>query len=125
MARALSVLDYFEVVLPTILRWKGPAASALGINVLFVVNGKGGGTWTIRLRPPTAGVVEGSEWKSDLTIKITVEEMGNILIGKFDAPRAIGDGNVELSGDLRCLRRIAFLFQMGGHEAEVRSTSLV
>ncbi|MBJ80031.1 MAG: hypothetical protein CMH60_01815 [Myxococcales bacterium] len=121
MAEALSVFDYFEVVLPSILRWKGPAASALGINVLFIVNGKGGGTWTIRLRPPTAGVVSGSEWKADLQIKITADEMANILVGKFDANKAIAEGNVELSGDLRCLRRIAFLFQMGGHEAEIRA----
>ena len=124
MAEALSVFDYFEVVLPTILRWKGPAASALGINVLFIVNGKGGGTWTIRLRPPTAGVVAGNEWKADLQVKITAEEMGNILIGKFDANRAIAAGNVDMSGDLRCLRRIAFLFQMGGHEAEIRSSTV-
>ena len=125
MAQGLSVNDYFEVVLPSILRWKGPAAAALGINVLFVVNGKGGGTWTIRLRPPSAGVVAGSEWKANLKIKITAEEMGNILIGKFDASTAIAEGNVELSGDLRCLRRIAFLFQMGGHEAEIRSSPTV
>ena len=68
MSTSLSPKDYFEVVLPTLLRWKGPAAAALGVNVLFVVTGRGGGTWTIRLRPPVAGVVAGSEWKADLHI---------------------------------------------------------
>ena len=66
---AVSPSDYFEVVLPTILRWKGPAAAALGVNVRFVVTGRGGGTWTVRLRPPMAGVVQGSEWKADLIIR--------------------------------------------------------
>ena len=121
MSGPLSPRDYFEVVLPTILRWKGPAAAALGVNLCFVVNGKGGGTWTVRLRPPAAGVVPGSEWKADLTITITAAEMVNILAGTFDARRAIGEGNIELRGDLGILRRVGFLFQSGGSQAEVRS----
>ena len=122
MAKVLTPKDYFEVVLPTMLRWKGPAAAALGVNVRFVVTGRGGGTWTIRLRPPVAAVVVGSEWKADLTIKITAEEMTNILTGTFDARKAIGEGNIELTGDLTVLKRVGFLFQSGGTEAEVRST---
>jgi hypothetical protein len=123
MPKALSAQDYFQVVLPTLLRWKGPAAAALGANVRFEVTGRGGGTWTVRLRPPAAGVVPGSEWKADLTIRVTAEEMQNILAGTFDARRAIGEGNIELRGDLSILKRIGFLFQTGGTEAEVRSTS--
>jgi hypothetical protein len=121
MANPLSPNDYFHVVLPTILRWKGPAAAALGVNVRFVVTGRGGGTWTVRLRPPVAGVVAGSEWKADLTIKITATEMVNMLSGKFDARRAIVEGNIELSGDLSVLKRVAFMFQTGGSQADVRS----
>lgn len=121
MAPALSPRDYFEVVLPTILRWKGAAATALGVNVLFVVTGKGGGTWTVRLRSPVAGVVTGDEWKWDLKVEITVAEMVNILAGTFDARQALADGNVELSGDLNVLKRVGFLFQAGGTATEVRA----
>ncbi len=121
--KSLSPRDYFEVVLPTMLRWKGPAAAALGVNVRFNVTGRGGGVWTIRLRPPVAAVVAGSEWKADLVIKITVEEMSNILAGSFDARRAIADGNVELLGDLSVLKRVGFLFQTGGTEADIRASS--
>ena len=121
MSSSLSPRDYFEVVLPAILRWKGPAAAALGVNLCFVVNGKGGGTWTIRLRPPAAGVVPGHEWKADLTIKITTAEMSNILAGTFDARAAIAEGNIELKGDVSLLRRVGFLFQSGGSEAEIRT----
>lgn len=123
MSKGVSAKDYFEVVLPTLLRWKGPAAAALGVNIRFDVTGRGGGTWTVRLRPPAAGVVPGSEWKADLTIRITAGEMENILAGTFDARRAIGEGNIELRGDLSILRRIGFLFQSGGTEAEVRSAA--
>ncbi len=118
--KTLSPKDYFEVVLPTMLRWKGPAAAALGVNVRFQVTGRGGGTWTIRLRPPVAAVVAGSEWKADLTIKITSGEMSNILTGSFDARQAIADGNIELYGDLSVLKRVGFLFSSGGTQAEVR-----
>lgn len=121
MSAPINPVDYFEVVLPTLLRWKGPAAAALGVTVRFVVSGRGGGTWTVRLRPPKAGVVEGAEWKADLTIKITAEELINMLTGKFDARKAIAEGNIELSGDLRVLRRIGFLFQSGGSVTEVRA----
>jgi len=123
MMKALSPTDYFEIVLPNILRWKGPAAAALGVNLCFMVTGRGGGTWTIRLRPPAAGVVTGNEWKADLTIKITAAEMMNILAGTFDARRAIAAGNIELRGDVSLLKRVGFLFQSGGSEAEVRHTS--
>jgi len=118
--KTLSPKDYFEVVLPTMLRWKGPAAAALGVNVRFQVTGRGGGTWTIRLRPPVAAVVVGSEWKADLTIKITSGEMSNILAGTFDARKAIADGNIELYGDLSVLKRVGFLFSSGGTQTEVR-----
>jgi hypothetical protein len=121
MAEALTPTDYFQVVLPTILRWKGPAAAALGANVRFVVTGRGGGTWTVRLRPPAAGVVAGSEWKADLVIKITSGEMSNILAGRFDARRAVGEGTIELSGDISIVKRIGFLFQSGGSATEVRA----
>lgn len=122
MPKALTANEYFETVLPAMLRWKGPAAAAVGVNVRFVVTGRGGGTWTIRLRPPVAGVVEGAEWKADLTIKITATEMEKMLNGTFDARKALIEGNVELSGDLTVLKRVGFLFQAGGTATEVRTT---
>ena len=123
MDAPVTAADYFGVILPTLLRWKGPAAAALGTTVRFVVSGRGGGTWTVRLRPPKAGVVEGSEWKADLVIKITADELVNMLTGTFDARKAIALGNIELSGDLTVLRRVGFLFQQGGSQAEVRTAA--
>jgi hypothetical protein len=120
VSQPVSPLDYFEVVLPSLLRWKGPAATALGVAVRFVVTGVGGGTWTVLLRPPKAGVVEGSEWKADLEIKITAGEMINMLTGRFDPRRAVGEGNVEMKGDLMVLRRVGFLFQAGGSSTDIR-----
>lgn len=123
MSRALSFVDYFSVALPKILRAKGAAATALGVNVRFVVTGRGGGTWTIRLRPPAACVVAGSEWKANLIITITAAEMAHMLEGTFDARAALLAGNIELSGDLSVLRQVGFLLQ-GGAAAPAEPAAL-
>jgi len=120
MPEDITPSDYFGVVLPTMLRWKGPAAAAVGVVVRFEVSGRGGGTWTVRLRPPKAGVVEGTDWKPNLGIKITAKELTNMLSGRFDAKKALSEGNIELSGDLSVLKRVGFLFQSGGNPNEVR-----
>lgn len=111
---ALSVSDYFETALPKILRLKNSHAVELNVNVRFVVTGRGGGTWTLRLRPPAARVVPGAEWKADLAVRITAAELQNILAGCFDARRAIAQGNVEFTGDTHILRRVGFIFQLPG-----------
>lgn len=111
MANSLSFVDYFEAALPRILKGKGADATSLGANVRFVVTGRGGGTWTVRLRPPAACVVTGGEWKADLIITITAAEMSRMLSGTFDARRALAAGNIELHGDLGLLRRVGFLLQ--------------
>jgi hypothetical protein len=111
MANPLSFVDYFAVALPSILKGKGTQATALGANVRFVVTGRGGGTWTVRLRPPAARVVTGGEWKADLTITIIADEMNRMLAGTFDAREALANGNIELKGDLTLLRRVGFLLQ--------------
>lgn len=110
MSHALSLDPYFSVALPEILRRQGAGATAIGRVVRFVVTGRGGGAWTLRLRPPVARVVRGAEWKADLIIKITFEEMHNILRGSFNAREAIAAGNIEMAGDLSLMRAIGFLF---------------
>ena len=110
MSHALSLDPYFSVALPEILRRQGADATAVGRVVRFVVTGRGGGVWTLRLRPPAARVVRGAEWKADLVIKITFDEMQNILRGAFNARQAIAAGNIEMAGDLTLVRAIGFLF---------------
>lgn len=111
MPMSLNIAQYFRVALPTVLRSAGRRATELGVNVRFAVTGRGGGIWTLRLRPPQACVVPGAEWKADLEIRITSTEMHNILAGQFDPQQAMRHGNVEFSGELEILRKLGFLFQ--------------
>lgn len=106
----LSVRDYFEVVLPTMLKWKGNDATILNKRLRFFISDLNE-SWTVCLTPPEATVVAGGEDKVDLTLKITSKVMQDILGGRFDARKAIADGEIELYGDLKLLKPVGSLFQ--------------
>lgn len=106
----LSVRDYFEVVLPTMLRWKGNEATKLNKRIRFVLSDQRGESWTLNLVPPVATVVANDQSKVDLSIQLTSKCMQAILEGQFDARKAIADGDVELFGDLTLLKAVGVLF---------------
>jgi hypothetical protein len=111
---SLSVHDYFDVVLPVMLRWKGEAATALDTRVRFRLKDTPDQSWTINLCPPAATVNFQSTEYANLSIDITSALMQDMLDGKFNAKKAIADGGVELYGDLSTLKSVGFLFSRGG-----------
>jgi putative sterol carrier protein len=113
-SRQLSVKDYFNIVLPTLLRWKGEEATSLNKKIRFSLLDQPGESWTIDLSPPSATVAEKDESQVDMTIRITSECMKSILAGSFDARKAIADGNIELYGDLSLLKSVGALFSSSG-----------
>lgn len=112
-AKLLSLKDYFEIILPTMLRWKGEEATKLKKKVRFVLLDKPDEHWTIKFEPPAATVVSKDPGKEDLLIKVTSDSMQSILAGEFDARKAIANGNIELSGDLNLLKEVGLLFSGG------------
>ncbi|MDR2214307.1 MAG: toll/interleukin-1 receptor domain-containing protein [Nevskiaceae bacterium] len=115
----LSIEEYFGVVLPAMLRWEGEAATNVGGTVLFDVTGADAGVWLIRLCPPEATVkritanddINALQLPRHLEITITPTEMANMLAGKFDARKALIEGNVEIKGDLALLKEVGTIFQ--------------
>jgi putative sterol carrier protein len=107
-SRGLGVRDYFDVVLPTMFRWKGGRASQLtaeaNCSIAFDVQGEDGGTWVLVLKPPKPHVHKGPMGNVDCTIKLSVRQMQDILSGQFDARAAIASGEVEISGDKKLLK---------------------
>jgi len=103
--RGLSAKDYFDIVLPTMLRWKGEEATSLNKKLRFILSDQPGESWTINLLPPTATVVAKDDSKVDMTIKITTECMQATLAGAFDARKAIANGDIEIFGDLGLLNQ--------------------
>jgi hypothetical protein len=115
--------DYFDVILPAMLKFKGLAATKPNTSMRYIVTGKDGGSWLVRLAPPQAAVVQLSKdddisklmCPAHLTLKITDTEMRNMLLGTFDARQAIIEGNVEFNGDLGVLRAMGSLFSQPPH----------
>jgi hypothetical protein len=105
----MSVQRYFENILPAVLKQRKAQAQSLGVTIQFCVIGKGGGSWTLRLRPPSACVVQGADWKPHLKVTITSAEMLNMLSGSFDVKQALEHGNIELSGDVRLIKAVGSL----------------
>ena len=111
----LSIRDYFEVVLPNMLKWKSSLAVALtaeeGGKLQFNVLGEEeGGTWTIDLEGPSPQVISGPVNDPDLTITVSDRAMYDILSGSFDAKAAVADGEIEISGDHKLLKNFSVLF---------------
>jgi putative sterol carrier protein len=106
----LSPQDYFDIVLPVMLRWKGDAATKLNKRVRFRLADMPSKSWTINLCPPEASVTFQAAGHADLTINIASARMQDILDGNFNAKKAIADGEVEIFGDLSTLKRVGFLF---------------
>jgi hypothetical protein len=106
---SLQPADYFEVALPTILRWKG--TSATEINKTFSFHVLTAGTWTINLKPPAATVQRDSTAASDLTVVITKTQMRHMVSGTFNAKEAVAAGEIEVSGDLPLLKVIGTFFR--------------
>jgi hypothetical protein len=105
-----SLKDYFEIILPTMLRWKGEEATELRKRVRFRLLDRPEESWTVVLEPPEATVIPRDTGHADLVIKITSDCMQALLAGNFDAKKAIADGNIELYGDLSLLRAVGQLF---------------
>jgi hypothetical protein len=116
--KSISAEDYFEVVLPTMLKWKEEEATKLNKKVVFELSDGSKKSWTVRLLPPKACVVSGAEAFVDLLIKISTASMNAILSGKFDAKKSIDAGEVVIAGDREALKLIAYLFQTVGNVKE-------
>jgi hypothetical protein len=118
-SRGITVRHYFRSILPGVLRWQPERMMSLDATVLYSVTGTEAGVWLLRLAPPEPIVQEitpeddmiALALPRHLVIKATTSEMTNMLIGQFDARKALIEGNVELSGDLTLLKPFGVLFQ--------------
>lgn len=117
--KKLSIEDYFEVVLPTMLRWKGEKATKLNKKVRFALLDQPDQSWTINFVQPKATVVAKDQSKVNLTIRLTSGCMEDVLAGTFDSRKAIADGDIELQGDPGVLKTVGSLFLSGSIDPSV------
>lgn len=94
---------YFDLILPSMLRWYGDEATKLDASVYFNLYDAGDSKWTVVLREPEPRVLHGKVGSPDLDIHIKAAEMTNMLTGFFDARNAIAKGSLHLAGRLDLL----------------------
>ena len=69
-------------------------------NVLFVLDGEGGGSHLLSLAPGKTTWNAGYEGEADVSVKLSVEDFFAIADGKFDGRLGIASERLEVSGDL-------------------------
>lgn len=112
------VREYFQTVLPAMLRWR-KNATTIGGSVHYSISGRIKEDWLVRLGPPEASVSQINLQEEPniavlprhLRIRLTVREMAKMLRGDYDARQSLIDGNTELAGDLSLLKEIGHFFQ--------------
>lgn len=118
VVRGIAVRNYFDTILPAVLRRNAKQAIAVDGSVKFDVVGDDAGVWLLTLAPPAASVLR-IEPHHDLrslllprhlSIHLTSSQMRAMLEGDFDARKSLIEGNVELEGDLSLLRPTGELF---------------
>ncbi|MFQ5638539.1 MAG: TIR domain-containing protein [bacterium] len=113
-SRPPSITDYFDVILPVMLRRRGELASSLAAepdcSIEFEVKGDNGGSWVVFFTKPKPFVQKGTVNKVDCKLSMTEETMQSILSGTFNAKEAIAQGKLTIQGDISVLKRVSFLF---------------
>jgi hypothetical protein len=113
--KGISVNDYFDVILPSILKLQGEEATQMKKKIRFVLSD----SWTVNLSPPVPTVIRKDPTDADLTIKLTPEAMNKILEGNFDARKSLAKGDVEVAGDLHILKSAGVLFADTSHYYDI------
>lgn len=106
MRTTAAVCRFFERELPPLLGAPGVALSE-DVQVEFVLEGPGGGTWLVstdeaghaRVGPPRPGT-------RDCRVRLSVEDFRAILAGRLDPVRAFVLERVRVEGDVGLLLQL-------------------
>jgi ubiquinone biosynthesis protein UbiJ len=89
----------FEEVLPRILREKPERARELGGVMGFVLEGEGGGTWTVDPRTKPPGVVTGLAGGVMCTLTADVSDFEAMLAEPKAVLRLYQEGKIRIEGE--------------------------
>ncbi|MCA6122107.1 toll/interleukin-1 receptor domain-containing protein [Bradyrhizobium sp. WSM 1704] len=111
--------QYFETVLPSMLRRYKEKAAAISATLQYSITAPMNEDWLVTLGPPDPNVtklnlLENSDVRVSprhMRIQITAREMIKMLTKGFDAREALIAGNVQLTGDTSLLKEIGAFFQ--------------
>lgn len=68
--------------------------------VAFVLDGEGGGVWTIRRTGPDVQIVTGDDQDVDCRLSCSVDDFRALLDGDLDGLRGFREGRLRIEGDI-------------------------
>lgn len=101
-----SVEQLFGSYVPQLLKSRSPDLQGIDGRCRFDVSG--GGTWMLTLRE-SSGVVEASGGGADCTVRISAEDLLDLVNGRQNVIAAIDQGKVHVTGDYELANKVGRL----------------
>jgi SCP-2 sterol transfer family protein len=112
---AVSIVEFFEWICPTILHASGQACLELGGRFAFSI--VDAGCWTIDLG--NVAVEPFFDRTADVRVRISREDFLALIAGTASLPAWASSGRVSVEGDVRSLSRLSVVFSALADEGEV------
>jgi protein-tyrosine sulfotransferase len=111
-ARTADMPWFFETFLPAQLEAMPDLAASIGRSFRFAVDGPGGGTWAVDLRPEGSRV-QREAGDSQCTVMVSAADLTAISRGDLNSRKAFLDGRLRLAGqvDLGTLQKLVQLLR--------------
>ena len=87
-------------------------AGDIDADILFNLQGDGGGDWVLHVHDGAATVTEGSAEGTRLTLTADADDFLKLITGELNAMSAFAQGKVKLKGDLSLAMKMMDFFKL-------------
>ncbi len=87
------------------------AAGDLRATVAYVLDGEGGGAWTVQVADAKVEVTEGLEGKVDATVVANADDFVKVALGQLHPVSVLMTGRIRIEGDTSLVQKLFGLFR--------------
>ena len=87
-------------------------AGDIDADILFNLQGEGGGDWILHVHDGEASVEHGTMESARLTLIADADDFLKLITGELDAMTAFAQGKVKLKGDLSLAMKLMDFFKL-------------
>ncbi len=98
------------VLANVVKRFRPEAAEGLDAVYQLHLTGDGGGVWHLSVANRQCHLSPGLAAEPDVTIRLSVDDWGEMVAGRLEAATAFLSGRVQVSGDLGLVARLKDIF---------------